>query len=154
MAVKTASLITVEASSLDSQSLEALARTAQGLPQDDPLAILLENLIVSLENGADVAALRLDQPLTPTQAAKALCMSRPSVYKLMDRGLLAFHYVGKDRRIPTPEVLDYIKRREEASAQMAYDLAHKEEMLQAAVNEEAPLSPQALKDLEDLEPSS
>jgi len=51
-----------------------------------------------------------------------------------------FHQVGKDRRVHTTEVIDYIDRRERASAQMAEDLASRQSDLNAAMDAAAPLS--------------
>lgn len=150
MATKISTVTTVNAASIDEQSLDVLLDAAHSLPQGSPLAILLENMLASLRNGVDVASLSLDRPVTPNQAATALGMSRPSVYKLMDSGLLKFHYVGKDRRIPAAALIDYLDRRERASAQMAEDLANRDRSIARAVDAIAPLSTDDLAELEEL----
>ena len=113
-----------------------LRNTAEALPQGSPAAILLEHVIMAVQSGQDIT----DKDLTPNQVATLLQVSRPHVYKLMDTGLLRFHQVGKDRRVHTTEVIDYIDRRERASAQMAEDLASRQSDLNAAMDAAAPLS--------------
>ncbi|MBW3069530.1 DNA-binding protein [Actinomyces sp. 432] len=149
MATKTNTVTTVNAASVNEQSMDVLLGAAHSLPQGSPLAILLENILASLRSGVDVAALSLDRPVTPNQAAAALGMSRPSVYKLMDSGLLKFHYVGKDRRIPATALVDYLDRRERASAQLAEDLANRDRTIKQAVDAIAPLSAEDLAELEE-----
>ncbi|NDR53477.1 helix-turn-helix domain-containing protein [Actinomyces sp. 565] len=149
MATKTNTVTTVNAASVNEQSMDVLLGAAHSLPQGSPLAILLENILASLRSGVDVAALSLDHPVTPNQAAAALGMSRPSVYKLMDSGLLKFHYVGKDRRIPATALVDYLDRRERASAQLAEDLANRDRTIKQAVDAIAPLSAEDLAELEE-----
>jgi len=150
MATTISTVTTVNASSIDEQGINVLLDAARRLPQGSPLAILLENMLSALRNGVDVASLSLDRPVTPNQAATALGMSRPSVYKLMDSGLLKFHYVGKDRRIPATALVDYLDRRERASAQMAEDLANRDRTIAQAVDAIAPLSAEDLTELEEL----
>ena len=131
---------TIEASTISDEEIAVLRNTAEALPQGSPAAILLEHVIMAVQSGQDITTLSTDKDLTPNQAATLLQVSRPHVYKLMDTGLLRFHQVGKDRRVHTTEVIDYIDRRERASAQMAEDLASRQSDLNAAMDAAAPLS--------------
>lgn len=147
MSTPTQSMTTLPAASVDEQSITTILKATHSLPQGSPLATLLENMLTALQRGIDVASISLDRPVTPAQAAIALGMSRPSVYKLMDSGLLRFHYVGTDRRIPAAALVDYLDRRERASEQMAKDLAQRHSAIEDALDAIAPLSEDALKEL-------
>ena len=131
---------TIEASTISDEEIAVLRSAAKTLPQGSPTAILLEHIIMAVQSGHDITALTSDKDLTPNQVATLLRASRPHVYKLMDTGLLRFSQVGKDRRVHATEVIDYIDRRERASAQMAEDLASRQSDLNAAMDAAAPLS--------------
>ncbi|WP_315583386.1 helix-turn-helix domain-containing protein [Actinomyces viscosus] len=138
---------TIKASTISDEDLSALRSTTKALPQGSPVSILLEHIILAFQSGHDITTLSTDKDLTPNQVATLLQVSRPHVYKLMDTGLLRFHQVGKDRRVHTTEVIDYIDRRERASAQMAEDLASRQADLNAVMDAAAPLSDDDIAEL-------
>lgn len=55
------------------------------------------------------------QPLTTTQAAKLLGVSRPYLVSLLERGTIPFFKVGRDRRIYRKDIDDYLSERREAT---------------------------------------
>lgn len=63
--------------------------------------VLLEHML----RGERVAVLAEDQEVSPTEASAILGISRPLVVLRMDRGDLAFRYVGKHRRALLKDVL-------------------------------------------------
>jgi len=54
--------------------------------------------------------------LTIPEAARALRLSRTTVYKLLADGELSSVYSGRARRIPLQAVHDYVRRNESRSA--------------------------------------
>jgi excisionase family DNA binding protein len=67
-------------------------------------------------------------------------MSRPHLVKLMDRGLLAFHMVGSNRRIRMADLLNYIDRNERASAYVSHVLDTREHSIQDVKDNAATLT--------------
>lgn len=54
-----------------------------------------------------------DAEVSPEKAADLLCISRPTLLKKLDQGLLPFHYVGTHRRIALADVLAYQRQQKE-----------------------------------------
>jgi excisionase family DNA binding protein len=54
--------------------------------------------------GQDVIITQGPDEVTTTEAALMLGVSRPQVYKLLDKGLVSFRTVGTHRRIPAAEL--------------------------------------------------
>lgn len=80
---------------------------------------VLATLFAELDGGAEVLCGTADSTLTPTEAAEFLAVSRPFVYRLLDKGVLPFHAVGRDRRIPVADVLSYAARRDAGRREIA-----------------------------------
>lgn len=74
---------------------------------------LLKDIVRNLENGRSLVLIPEERQLTTQRAAELLGMSRPYLIHLLDEGEIAFHFVGKHRRIALREVLAYAKRRGE-----------------------------------------
>lgn len=54
-----------------------------------------------------------DTEVSPEKAADLLRISRPTLLKKLDQGLLPFHYVGTHRRIALADVLAYQRQQKE-----------------------------------------
>ena len=125
---------------VDLSELEAVQQFAADLPQGSPVGVLLQHIVTAFDKGFDVAVLTADRDLTPNEAADLLQMSRPHLYKLLDKGVIAFHRVGTHRRINTSDLLDYLKRRELASARVASAIGNTEANTRAHLAEVAGIS--------------
>jgi excisionase family DNA binding protein len=95
----------------------------------------LELLVDLLESGSEVVCALPDSSMTPTEVAAYLGVSRPYVYRLLDRGVLPCHNVGRDRRVPTASVLDYALRRDDGRRVLAETFASAEADRQALIAE-------------------
>jgi excisionase family DNA binding protein len=73
--------------------------------------------------------------LTPNDAADRLGMSRTHLYKLLDRGEIAFDRVGRDRRIPFAEITKFEERRQRDRRELAERFAHQQQNHAAAIDE-------------------
>jgi excisionase family DNA binding protein len=88
------------------------------------LRMLLEAAILSLSHDGMVR-LRVSRDaemLTPTQVAQQMGVSRPFIYKLLDRGDLPYEQVGRHRRVPADAVSEYLKA-QHARVLLADDMA-------------------------------
>ena len=95
----------------------------------------LEVLVDLLESGNEIVCALPDSSMTPNEVADHLGVSRPYVYRLLDRGVLPCHNVGRDRRVPTASVLDYALRREDGRRVLSETFASAEADRQALVAE-------------------
>lgn len=77
---------TLHASDVQMPELSRTIEFARSLPQESPMAVMLQYVVEALERGVDVTFLQADRELTPNQAAELLKVSRPHLIKLMDRG--------------------------------------------------------------------
>ena len=102
--------------------------------RDETLALpaaavsVVETLLTRLLSGERVAVVTEDQELSPTEASAILGISRPLVVLRMDRGDLAFRYVGKHRRALLKDVLA-LKARLDARQKALDELAEDTEDL-------------------------
>ena len=67
----------------------------------------LIELLTAAAAGDEVTVVRTPREVTTQQAAKVLNVSRPTVVKLIDDGVLASRLVGSHRRVPLAELLAY-----------------------------------------------
>lgn len=100
---------------------------------------LLLDLISSIHDGDEIIAAEKDESLTPSQAAKQLGMSRTHLYKLLDRGDIAFYFVGRDRRIRLRDLVEFEKKRHNDRLELAERFASQRETAIAADEEIARL---------------
>jgi excisionase family DNA binding protein len=77
--------------------------------------------------------------MTPNQAAERLGMSRSHLYKLLDRGEIMFHRVGRDRRIRVRDLLDFEAQRQRDRRELAERFARQNETRAAVIDELADL---------------
>ncbi len=67
----------------------------------------LIELLTATAEGDEATVVRTPREVTTQQAAKVLNVSRPTVVKLIDDGVLASRLVGSHRRVPLAELLAY-----------------------------------------------
>lgn len=103
--MKTLDTTSVPAGDLD--KVDAFARSSLTPEARD----LILSLTESARSGAELTVLGEDEVLTPNQAAEQLKMSRTHLYKLMDKGVLTFHRVGRDRRIYWKDLVAFQEQR-------------------------------------------
>ena len=85
---------------------------------------ILKSAAQALRHGQSVAIHRRDQQVTTQQAADLLGLSRPTVVKLIDDGVLSATVPGKQRRkLQLAEVLSYRDRLHEARSEFIADSA-------------------------------
>lgn len=96
------------------------------LPEE--LYQLLLQVVDDLNNGLAVVIQPSNAVLTTQEAADLLHISRPTLVKLLERGEIEYHKVGRHRRICLRDVLEYDERvrheREAALDEMARESAH------------------------------
>lgn len=124
---------TLEARQVDSREVAALSQMTESLPEASPLRDFLSEVVKSVRDGADVSVVAQEQQIAPSLAAKMLGVSRVHVYKLMDRGDLAFVRVGNDRRTTLAHVEAFKSTQVEARSEMARRAAHPGSAREAAL---------------------
>ena len=77
--------------------------------------------------------------LTPNQVAERLGMSRSHLYKLLDRGELMSHRVGRDRRIRLADLIAFETQRDHDRRELAERFANQRQTRTGAINELADL---------------
>ncbi len=98
-----------------------------GPPVDVPAAVgeALAEVVSILSRGRPVLVLPQNAELTTGEAAEILGVSRPTVVKLMEDGVLAFTRPNSSRRVALHDVLEYKQRcaraRREALDEMTAD---------------------------------
>lgn len=89
-----------------------LGREGAHIQFPEPLFHLLTKAVRMMSSGQSVMLLSENEEFTTQAAANHLGMSRPHLIKLLDRGEIAFHYVGTHRRIHLKELKTYEERRD------------------------------------------
>jgi len=115
--------------------LERYARTSAGPELRD----LLLSLSRCIRDGATITVADDSTALTPNQAAERLGMSRTHLYKLLDRGEIPFHRVGRDRRIRLPDLADFEARRQRDRRELAERFANQHRTRAEAIDDIADL---------------
>jgi excisionase family DNA binding protein len=96
-------------------------------------------LATSLREGDDIVAVGDDETYSPQHAAKKLGMSRTHLYKLLDKGVIPSHRVGRDRRIAGKDLFAFDARRDAERRDLAERFAYQDATRAAAVEETADL---------------
>lgn len=114
--------------------LDELARTAPTELRD-----VLMSVSRCLREGAEIVAFDPTTTITPSQAAERLGMSRTHLYKLLDRGDMPSHRVGRDRRIVVADLIAFEEARQASRRQLAERFAHQKQTERAVIDEIADL---------------
>lgn len=127
-AVKTLDTAAIPAGDID--RIEEYARTSVSPEMRD----LIFSLTESARQGEELTLLEQNDVLSPSDAARRLGMSRTHLYKLLDKGSIPFHRVGRDRRIYWKDLLTFQKQRQDGKRELAERFAHHDSVRQSAVD--------------------
>lgn len=129
---------TIETSNIPVEQLDALEQYALTSAGPELRDVLL-SLSRCVRDGAQFAVLDGSAVLTPNQAADRLGMSRTHLYKLLDRGEIVSHRVGRDRRIRVRDLLDFEAQRQRDRRELAERFANQRKTRAGAIDEVANL---------------
>lgn len=115
--------------------LEHFARCEAGPELRDVLLSIAE----CLRNGSQIALLDDSTTLTPSEVAKRLNLSRTHLYKLLDRGEIVSHRVGRDRRIRARDLVEFEAKRQRDRRELAERFAGQGHVREGAIDELAEL---------------
>jgi excisionase family DNA binding protein len=124
----------LDAARVPDEQIRALESFAASLEASE-LRDLLQALSASVKSGSDVTLLESDTELTPSQAAARLKMSRTHLYKLLDRGEIVSHTVGRDRRIRVTDLARFEASRQRDRRELAERFAHADKTRRGAAEE-------------------
>lgn len=142
--------ITVEANKAGAKDLGVLDHAVEQLAHDSPVRALLVNLRDNLTSGKGATLVEQDARLSPNKAADMIGVSRPFLLRFMKSGALKFTTVGTHQRIALSDLLDFNERRLAAGKFLAETAANKASREQASVELVAPISDEALNELDEL----
>lgn len=128
---------TISNTPMPASQIDQLEQLADAVPSE--LRDVLNSLAASLREGDDVVAVDPQQTLTPAEAAKHVGMSRTHLYKLLDNGTIAFHRVGRDRRILARDLMQFVALRDSERRELAERFASQDGDRSDAVEEIADL---------------
>ncbi|MFE3999249.1 helix-turn-helix domain-containing protein [Nocardioides sp. YIM B13467] len=129
---------TLETATIPVEQLTALEQFAASTAGPE-LRDLLLSLSRCVRDGDEIVAIDGSQTVTPSQAAERLGMSRTHLYKLLDRGEIVFHRVGRDRRIRLHDLAAFEEQRQRDRRELAERFAHQHATTEAANDEIAAL---------------
>ena len=84
---------------------------------------MLMEILGELAAGNAVQIVPVHAELTTQEAANILNVSRPHMVKLLEKGNLPFHKIGRHRRVLFADLMEYKKRRENESLNAMQALA-------------------------------
>jgi len=84
---------------------------------------MLAEVLGELAAGNAVQIVPVHAELTTQEAANILNVSRPHMVKLLEKGNLPFHKIGRHRRVLFADLMEYKKRRENESLNAMQALA-------------------------------
>lgn len=129
---------TIQTSNIPVNELDALEEYALTSAGPELRDVLL-GLSRCVREGSELAIIDGAAVLTPSQAAERLGMSRTHLYKLLDRGEIVSHRVGRDRRIRVRDLLSFEAQRQRDRRELAEHFAHQQMTRAAAIDEVADL---------------
>lgn len=127
---------TIDTANIPLDQLDALdqyARTSAGPELRDVLLALSR----CVRDGVEFAVTDESAVLTPQQVAERLGMSRTHLYKLLDRGEIMSHRVGRDRRIRLNDLVAFELQRQRDRLELAERFAHQDTTRTGAIDEVA-----------------
>lgn len=130
---------TIRTSAVPVDQLAALARFADSADASPELRDVLLSVSRCISDGADLVIVDNTATLTPNQVAERLGMSRTHLYKLLDRGELMSHRVGRDRRIRLSDLVAFETQRDHDRRELAERFANQHQTRTSAINELADL---------------
>ena len=128
---------TLEISGIPVKQLDELDAFAATVGPE--LRDVLLSLSRCVRDGDEAVVVDGSDTLTPTQVAQRLGMSRTHLYKLLDRGEIMFHRVGRDRRIRVEDLRKFEAQRQMDRRELAERFAHQHQTAIAATDEIADL---------------
>ncbi|MBO0980185.1 helix-turn-helix domain-containing protein [Microbacterium sp. SD291] len=129
---------TIQTSGIPAEQLDALERFAAAEAGAE-LRDVIMSLQRCLREGGEIAILDLAAVLTPSQAAERLGLSRTHLYKLLDRGEIVSHRVGRDRRIRVVDLVDFERQRQHGRRELAERFGNQQTIRDGAIDELAEL---------------
>src|SRR5829696_9037970 len=108
---------TIDTSHVPAEQFDQLERAAAEISPE--MLDVIRALSESVRAGDEIAAFEPTATLTPNETAERLGMSRAHLCKLLDRGEIAFDRVGRDRRIPFTEIVQFVQRRQRDRRELA-----------------------------------
>ncbi len=126
----------LETANIPVEQLDALEQYALSSRSPELRDVLL-SLSRCVRDGADFAIIDGSAVVTPSQAAERLGMSRTHLYKLLDRGEIMSHRVGRDRRIRLDDLLAFESQRQRDRRELAERFATQQKTLSGAIDEVA-----------------
>ncbi len=130
---------TIQTSTVPDAQLAALAQFADSAEVGPELRDVLLSVRRCISDGVDLAVVDNAAILTPNQVAERLGMSRSHLYKLLDRGELMSHRVGRDRRIRLADLIAFETQRDHDRRELAEHFANQRQTRTGAINELADL---------------
>lgn len=130
---------TIQTSTVPDAQLAALAQFADSAEVGPELRDVLLSVSRCISDGVDLAVVDNAAILTPNQVAERLGMSRSHLYKLLDRGELMSHRVGRDRRIRLADLIAFETQRDHDRRELAERFANQRQTRTGAINELADL---------------
>lgn len=124
---------TLETAKIPTDQLDELDEFAASAGPE--LRDVLMSLSHCVREGDEVVIVDGSKTVTPSQAAERLGMSRTHLYKLLDRGEIVFHRVGRDRRIRVHDLLQFEEQRQRDRRELAERFAHQRQTAVAATDE-------------------
>ena len=129
---------TISTSGVPAEQIRHLEKFAEAQPSPEMRDVLL-SVVRCLQNGDQLAIVDDNATLTPNEVAERLGMSRTHLYKLLDRGEIVSHRVGRDRRILVRDLIPFEERRQRDRRELAERFAHQSATRSGAVDEIADL---------------